>query len=157
MRKQVEISTLCLIIKNRRILLGKKKRGLGKGFWNGFGGRLEKNETIEEAAARETREECDIEVSKMEKAGKILFKARHFENDLLVYFFKVLKFAGKPKETNEMKPKWFTLKNIPFDKMWPDDKFWMPIFLKNQQFKGIVVFGKNNSIIKNTIKKAKLK
>jgi 8-oxo-dGTP diphosphatase / 2-hydroxy-dATP diphosphatase len=34
------------------VLLGLKKKGFGKGKWNGFGGKVEKNETILEAAIR---------------------------------------------------------------------------------------------------------
>lgn len=48
------VDTLVLItdrVKNQ-ILLGMKKRGLGSGKWNGFGGKVEPNETIEEAAKR---------------------------------------------------------------------------------------------------------
>eukprot|EP00056_Hartaetosiga_gracilis_P017259 m.6783 g.6783 ORF g.6783 m.6783 type:complete len:151 (-) comp5533_c0_seq1:454-906(-) len=40
----------------KRILLGMKKRGFGKGKFNGFGGKLEKGETVEEAAVRELQE-----------------------------------------------------------------------------------------------------
>lgn len=36
-----------------KVLLGLKKRGLGVDKWNGFGGKLEPGETIEEAAKRE--------------------------------------------------------------------------------------------------------
>jgi 8-oxo-dGTP diphosphatase / 2-hydroxy-dATP diphosphatase len=37
---------------NNKILLGLKKRGFGKGKWNGFGGKLEKDENIIECAKR---------------------------------------------------------------------------------------------------------
>jgi 8-oxo-dGTP pyrophosphatase MutT (NUDIX family) len=36
-----------------RVLLGEKKRGFGEGYYNGFGGKVEKAETILEAAKRE--------------------------------------------------------------------------------------------------------
>jgi hypothetical protein len=29
-----------------------------------------------------------------------------------------------------MKPEWFSIDEIPFDKMWEDDKYWMPRILK---------------------------
>jgi hypothetical protein len=29
-----------------------------------------------------------------------------------------------------MKPEWFNIKNIPYDKMWEDDKIWLPEILK---------------------------
>ncbi|KAJ2629167.1 hypothetical protein H4R22_003483, partial [Coemansia sp. RSA 1290] len=36
-----------------RVLLGLKKRGLGEGLWNGFGGKLETGETLYACAQRE--------------------------------------------------------------------------------------------------------
>ncbi len=35
-----------------KMLLGMKKRGLGEGKWNGFGGKVEKGEKIPQAAIR---------------------------------------------------------------------------------------------------------
>ena len=44
--------TIVFIIQEQNILLGLKKRGIGVGKWNGFGGKVEANETIEDAAKR---------------------------------------------------------------------------------------------------------
>ena len=44
--------TLVLVIEGNKILLGLKKRGFGVGWWNGFGGKINNEETIEEAAKR---------------------------------------------------------------------------------------------------------
>lgn len=38
--------------RTREILLGMKKRGFGMGKWNGFGGKIEGDETTEEGARR---------------------------------------------------------------------------------------------------------
>lgn len=38
------------------VLLGKKKRGWMVGIWNGFGGKVENGETIEQGAIRELKE-----------------------------------------------------------------------------------------------------
>lgn len=43
-----------------RILLGRKKRGMGFGKWNGFGGKIEAGETMRECAARELFEESGL-------------------------------------------------------------------------------------------------
>ena len=51
-----ERGVLCFIVKEGRILLIEKKRGLGAGKVNGPGGRIEKGETAEQAAVRETQE-----------------------------------------------------------------------------------------------------
>ena len=44
--------TLVLVHHGERVLLGLKKRGFGQGRWNGFGGKVEKGETITNAAIR---------------------------------------------------------------------------------------------------------
>jgi ADP-ribose pyrophosphatase YjhB (NUDIX family) len=52
-----------LVVKDNRFLLVKARIGTPKGFWNNPGGRLEGNETVEEAAVRETEEETGYRVS----------------------------------------------------------------------------------------------
>ena len=44
--------TLVLVVQPERVLLGMKKRGFGAGRWNGFGGKVEEGETIEDGAKR---------------------------------------------------------------------------------------------------------
>jgi len=47
-----KVMTLTMILKHDEMLLGMKNRGMGKGKWNGFGGKVERNETIDDAAIR---------------------------------------------------------------------------------------------------------
>ena len=53
-------ATLCYIIKNGKILLIKKKKGLGAGVWNGPGGKIESGESVQDCAKRETYEEVNV-------------------------------------------------------------------------------------------------
>lgn len=46
---------LAVIRAGGRVLLGRKKRGFGEGYVNGFGGKVEPGEGIAAAAAREVR------------------------------------------------------------------------------------------------------
>jgi 8-oxo-dGTP diphosphatase/2-hydroxy-dATP diphosphatase len=48
----MKVFTLVLVLKKSQILLGLKKRGLGVGKWNGFGGKIESQETVIQAAIR---------------------------------------------------------------------------------------------------------
>lgn len=43
-------------------------------------------------------------------------------------------YDGEVFETEEMQPKWFDFKDIPFDEMWQDDSIWMPRFLTEEGF-----------------------
>lgn len=136
-----KILTLCFPIKESQILLGLKKRNFGVGIWNGFGGKVEKGETIEEGAIRELKEESNLVANSISKIGILNFE---FQNDpeilLEVHLFLVKDFLGEPEETEEMKPEWFDIDDIPFDKMWTDDKYWFPLMLNNKKFKGRYLF-----------------
>jgi len=48
-----KLLTLLFVLEPCRVLLGMKKRGFGAGRWNGFGGKVQTEETIEEAAIRQ--------------------------------------------------------------------------------------------------------
>ncbi len=52
-RPSNKLLTLLFVMESDRVLLGMKKRGFGAGRWNGFGGKVEAQESIEEAAKRQ--------------------------------------------------------------------------------------------------------
>ena len=146
-----KILTLCLIHRQPKILLGLKKRGFGAGRWNGFGGKLAPNETVEEAAVREMREEANLEIRKMEKVGMIDFEFQGNPELLEVHIFRVDDFDGEPAESEEMRPQWFDANKIPFAEMWPDDVFWIPLFLSGKKFTGRFLFKDSNIILEHQL------
>ena len=145
------ITTLCIVHQDDKILIGMKKRGFGMGRWNGFGGKVKLSETIEVAAVRETREEAGIEARDLEKVGVIDFEFQTNGEQIEVNIFKIKDFSGEPTESEEMRPQWFDIDNIPFSEMWPDDKFWMPMFLAGKKFKGQFLFGKKDVILEKEL------
>ncbi|MEA2098116.1 MAG: 8-oxo-dGTP diphosphatase [Patescibacteria group bacterium] len=142
-----KILTLCIIHQHPKILLGMKKRGHGVGKWNGFGGKVEQGETIEEAAKREIKEEAGIETKKINKLGILEFIYQDGSGNMEVHIFCAKEFEGNPIESEEMKPKWFDVDEIPFDQMWSDDKYWLPMFLDGKSFRGKFLFDEFNEII----------
>ena len=135
-----KLMTLCIIHKDSKVLLGMKKRGFGKGRWNGFGGKVKESETIEEGVERELYEEAGIKTKNICQLGFLEFSFENSEDILEVHIFRTEEFQDEIQETEEMKPEWFLENEIPFEKMWPGDKFWMPLFLKNKKFKGEIFF-----------------
>ncbi len=120
-----------------------KKRGFGAGKWNGPGGKVKEDETIEEAVIREVREEVGILVSKkdLEKVGEIEFFFSEQKGwDIFVHIFFSKKWKGEPVESEEMKPEWFKISELPLDKMWVDDKYWLPDALAGKKFKAKFYF-----------------
>lgn len=147
-----KILTLCLVVEEGRVLLGMKKRGFGAGRWNGFGGKVEANETIEEGAKREMQEECGLLIEQMEKVGIHEFEFAVKRGEILeVHVFRIDAFSGEPRETEEMRPQWFTTDAIPYDEMWPDDIHWLPVFLVGKKFRTRFLFGENDRILENEV------
>ncbi len=137
-----KIQTLCIPLKKDRVLLGMKKRGFGFNMWNGFGGKVEEGEDIEIATRRELYEEAGIQDGLLSKAGMMEFSFIGEKTILQVHIFRLSNFFDEPIETEEMRPQWFDFKEIPFSKMWPDDKYWFPLFLENRLFDGEFLFEK---------------
>jgi 8-oxo-dGTP diphosphatase len=130
-----EEGTLCFVIQDGEILLIEKKRGLGAGKVNGPGGRLEKGETAEQAAIRETQEEVGITPTGVRWAGELRFQFRDGYS-LHCTVYRASGWEGELMETAEAKPFWVRTDQIPYDRMWADDEQWMPRLLAGEKFRG---------------------
>ena len=150
----MEEATLCFIINSGKILLIKRKKGIGKGFWNGPGGRLEKGETPLDCVVREVAEEIGIKPLRPERIGFVEFYLEQ-ENkpDYSVYVFRAEEFSGNLKETAEAKPKWFPIEKIPYNRMFAEDKqYWVPLVIEKMAFKGKFYFTNNwNRLLKKEV------
>ena len=117
-----------------------KKRGFGEGRWNGFGGKIEAGETIEMAAKRELLEEVSLIAHEVAEIGRLTFSFADRDDELLVHVYHVLQYEGEPVETEEMKPQWFHINEIPYEDMWADDEVWLPYALLGHKFAGTFHF-----------------
>lgn len=136
------------------ILLGLKKRGFGEGKWNGFGGKVEPGETIPQGAARELTEECGLHAISLKKVGLLDFEFVDDPVILEVHVFTTNEYSGSVIETEEMRPKWYKIEDIPYREMWLDDAIWIPWLLKGgpTQFKGYFLYKGFDTILKQEMK-----
>ena len=132
-------ATLLFVIRDGLVLLIHKKRGLGAGKVNGPGGRLQAGETPLECAVRETREELRVTPLGVRECGELRF---HFVDGLAIHghVFAADDCDGEPQETDEARPFWSALDEIPFDRMWADDRLWFPWMLAGCRFDGRFYF-----------------
>ena len=142
-------ASLLFLLKNDEILLALKKRGFGAGKWNGVGGKPNTDETIEQTAIRECTEEILVTPKELKHVATLDF---YFPNDksdwnqqVVVYI--CTKWQGEPTETDEMSPKWYKISDIPYNKMWADDKHWLPEVLKGMQVKAKFEFDGKNGLV----------
>jgi 8-oxo-dGTP diphosphatase len=133
------LATILFIIKDGRILLIEKKRGLGAGKINGPGGKIDPGETALQAAIRETQEELLVTPHAPRKLGELRFSMSDCP-DILCHVYRADDFSGTPTETDEAVPVWTALDAIPYHRMWEDDRHWLPLLLEEQPFLGRFVF-----------------
>lgn len=132
-------ANLLFLVHDGQILLIQKKRGFGAGKINGPGGKVDAGEAPLEAALRETFEEPDIMPLGAEQRGELHFQFRDgYSLDCTVFL--AHDFLGQPRETEEAVPLWTALDQIPYDKMWPDDRHWLPLLLRGEHFEGYFEF-----------------
>jgi 8-oxo-dGTP diphosphatase len=133
------LATLMFIIRNEKILLIEKKRGIGAGKINGPGGKIDEGETPLECAIRETREELHITPIHPRKMGELFFAMSDIP-DIHCHVFVANGFTGEPTETDEAVPRWTLIEEIPYQLMWEDDIFWLPQMIKGKKFEGRFAF-----------------
>ncbi len=145
-----KILTLAFLLKDNEICLAMKKRGFGEGNWNGYGGKVEEGESIENATIREIAEESSVAVSELD-LEKIAIVDFIFEDGkhLEVHTFFTRVWNGEPIETEEMRPEWYTFDTIPYESMWADDIHWLPRCIKGEKLRGTVYFNADGRTIKD--------
>lgn len=119
-----------------KVLLARKKRKFGEGTLNGYGGKLQGNEDIFACAIRELEEESGLKVCRddLKYLGVVTF------HDVLVgsrsravHIFTITDFSEDPIESEEMeKGVWFDFDAIPYKKMLPDARYWLPLVLEDR-------------------------
>ncbi|PPQ88547.1 hypothetical protein CVT25_009927 [Psilocybe cyanescens] len=156
--------TNAFIVKDDHVLLGYKKRGFGKGKYNGFGGKVEPEETSLQAAG--CKEESGV-TAPLEHAGSLLFVSEGVECAFQIEIYRTDTYEGAITESDEMRPEWFSaiaptsssaevnLKgegqaspSIPFSQMWESDPVWFPLLISKQKFVGRADFTRDGEEFK---------
>ena len=132
-------ATLTFVIEDGRMLLMRKKRGLGAGKINAPGGRVDPGESWLDCAVREVQEELCVTPLDPVQVGENRFQ---FVDGYSIHalVFRATRIEGTPAETSEGAPMWFELDRLPYDEMWEDDSLWVPHVIAGRRFQGRFVF-----------------
>jgi len=130
---------LTFVRQGGQLLLIRKKRGLGAGNFSAPGGRLEAGETPEQAAVRETQEEVGLTPLGLRAAGRLDF-AFTDGYALRCHVYTAEACEGTLTETDEAAPFWCDEADIPYGRMWSDDRLWIPLMLQGRRFDAQFVF-----------------
>lgn len=143
------IRVVCYLLKDGKVLLGKRKEGMGTGNYVGIGGKLEGGETEVDAVIREMQEEISVTPIEFERKGSVKFFFPEKEKwNQEVVLFTCTKWEGEPTESEEIIPEWFNVSSLPYEGMWDDAPLWIPKVLNGESINGIFVYDETNSKVK---------
>jgi ADP-ribose pyrophosphatase YjhB (NUDIX family) len=160
-------ASLGFLIEGNRVLLSIKKKKIGAGCWNGYGGGIQFGETPEASLFREFREETSqnksgvaISLNHTKRVAELHVKNTTSEGKKFickVYVFLITKWEGELEETEEMgKPEWFDIDKLPFEEMMPVDRIWLPLVLSGQRIKVEAEYGPFQKTLIGEVKISKL-
>lgn len=114
-KQKPKIGIGVMILKNGKVLLGKRRGSHGENEYAFPGGHLEYMESFEKCARRETKEECGIEIKNIRfqlLANIKIYAPKHYVHIGLIAEWK----NGKPKVLEPEKREsweWYEIDNLP--------------------------------------------
>jgi 8-oxo-dGTP diphosphatase len=114
-KQQIRIGIGIMILKEGKVLLGKRKGSHGEGEYSFPGGHLEYMESFEECVLREIKEECGIEIQNLRfqfLANMQEYAPKHYCHIGMIADWK----SGEPQVLEPEKCErweWYSLKNLP--------------------------------------------
>lgn len=147
-------TTVVFLQRDNELLLAMKKRGFGSGKYNGPGGKIEPGETAEECAIRETAEEIGVRALTLTQVADLTFHETYngASQDVHSHVYLCNKWEGEPAETEEMAPEWFLANKLPYERMWADDRHWLPYVLAGKKVRAEFWFDENNVVVDHTMR-----
>ena len=117
------VSTIALIDAENKILIGKRPRGKPfENLWEFPGGKVKKNETVEQALIRETKEEINIDL-KMNCVAPLSFSTFTSQNiTIIILLFVSRKWDLEPISKFHEELKWVKANNLNEYKMPPANR-----------------------------------
>lgn len=121
-------ATVCFLRKDDKVLLALIEYPSGDRKWNGIGGFVEQDETLEVAVIREANEEVGIQINpeslKLHKTIPL--------NEIELKVFSADRWDGEPHivDLTLKDLKWFEPDEIPYEKLHEGNNEWLPEVLK---------------------------
>ncbi len=134
MEKRPVPMVICMVTCGDQILLVNRNSPPYKGYWALIGGKMESDESVEEAAAREIREETGLK-TKIEGIRSVIHE--RLKEDKSVVFSGVVFLAHAETEENRVRGtkegqlKWFWINELKDEKVVPQDVWMVEKFLEN--------------------------
>ncbi len=127
-------SVLCYIEKDEKYLMlyrNKKKNDANGGKWIGVGGKIEENESPDEALLREIKEETGLTLTSYRFRGIVTFVSDTWEGEYM-YLYTADGFEGELIECDEGELSWIDKKAVPDLPAWEGDRVFLNKLLSDE-------------------------
>ena len=150
-------TTLCYIEKDQKYLMlhrVKKINDLNKDKWIGIGGKLENCESPQDCIRREVKEECGLELCKIEYRGFVTFVDMTDEKNPYteyMHLFWTDDFKGQLKICDEGDLEWVLkskMKELPH---WEGDEIFLDLIEKKAPFFSLKLVYKNGVLLESVL------
>lgn len=139
--KVLKEATLVFMVRDQEVLLGLKTESIGAGCRNGYGGGIEGEETPDECALREVKEESGviIDPKSLVKVAEATFHNTKSDGTIfscLVHVYIATAWKGEPRASKEMAdPKWYRFDALPMHEFMPADPLWLPFIFDDKKIR----------------------
>ena len=123
-------TSLCYIYRGEEMLLLhriKKKQDLNEGMWIGIGGHFEENESPEDCALREVKEETGLTMTEFRYRGIVTFVSDRYEGEHMHLFTATKTERMLTKECNEGELQWISREVFRSLPQWEGDKIFLDL------------------------------
>jgi 8-oxo-dGTP diphosphatase len=118
----IEVAVGILVNSSNHVLINQRTALQSwSGWWEFPGGKLEKNETPRQALDREIYEELGVEV--IEAKQWVTRSFSYEDTDVILYFFKILKWSGDASSKEGQLLSWEFFEKIDLSRVLPPNKF----------------------------------
>lgn len=153
-RELVVVFPIFDAITKKFVLLGERQCEPWKGLFSGFGGNIEEGDkNPRRRQVIELKEEARILVQEnhLKKMAEFIIDIKGKEAKLL-HVYITDNFFGKGENTKEMRPEWFSFRDLPFGRMIKGDEFWVPKVLAGEYLHGTIFRDENFNFLDIEIK-----
>jgi len=130
-------TTLCYLYRDGEVLLlhrVKKKNDLNEGMWIGIGGHFEENESPEECALREVKEETGLTMTDYRYRGIVTFVSDRYEGEYMHLFTATETEGALTEDCDEGELLWIPKEQFNALPQWEGDKIFLKLLEENVPF-----------------------
>lgn len=127
----------------------RKKQDINKDKWIGVGGKFEKNETPEECAAREMREETGLTPARLSYRGIVYFFSENDDEEM--HLFTCDDFSGTLADCDEGTLEWVKKEEVTNLNLWEGDRVFLKLLSDDAPFFRLKLIYQGEKLVKQEL------